>query len=174
MEKIVTNRLVMTLASLSDLPELEIIERECDEYFLFDPPCDENHSCSLKDCITIGDIPEDGKKENYYFYCIRQNGIVIGFLAYYLEHQKKDTAYLSVIYVNERNRKNGIGNEILESVVNVLSSLKIKEIRTHVSLKNIDSLKFFVRQGFNRIINIEGKGILFPENFAGIELSKEI
>ena len=33
METILTKRLVMSLANLDNLPELEIIEKECDEYF---------------------------------------------------------------------------------------------------------------------------------------------
>ena len=66
METILTKRLVMSLANLDDLPDLEIIEKECDEYFSFDPPRSENYSCPIKDCITIGDIPPEGKREIYY------------------------------------------------------------------------------------------------------------
>jgi hypothetical protein len=57
----------VTLANLDDLVELETIEKECIEYFSFDPKCEENHTLSIKECLTNGDIPPDGKKENYYF-----------------------------------------------------------------------------------------------------------
>ena len=174
MDKIQTKRLVMTLANLEDLPELEIIEKECDEYFLFDPPCKENHSCSLKECITVGDIPPGGKKENYFIYCIRQDNILIGFMAYYLEYQRNDMAYLSVVYIKEEFRQKGIGNEIMDAIYKKLLTKKIVELRTHVSLRNATSLQFFVKQGFDRIIEVEYTGNLWPENFGGIELMKKL
>ena len=175
MDRIITERLIMTLANLDDLKELEIIEEECDKYFLFDPPCEENHSCSLKECITIGDIPPGGKRENYFIYCIRQDNILIGFLAYYLEYQNKsDLAYLSVIYVKEDHQRKGIGKEILDKIIERFTTIKIKEIRTHVSLRNLPSLRFFVNQGFDKIINVEGNGVLYPGNFGGLELSRKL
>ena len=60
MEQIKTKKLVMTLANINDLPELEDIEKECDKYFLFDPQCENNHSCTIKECLTVGDIPIGG------------------------------------------------------------------------------------------------------------------
>ena len=57
------NSIIMTLANTDDLPELEKIEEECNTYFLFDPQCDNNHSCTIKECITVGDIPYGGKKK---------------------------------------------------------------------------------------------------------------
>ena len=36
--QIKTKRLLLTLANMGDLPALEKIEQECNEYFRFDPP----------------------------------------------------------------------------------------------------------------------------------------
>lgn len=174
MEEIKTKRLVMTLADGKDLAELVHIEKECDSYFLFDPPSDHNHSCTIEECLTIGDIPPDGKKENYYFYTIRQDTIMIGFLAYYLEYQQKDTAYLSVLYIKEAYRKNGIGGEIVEALMQKLAAAEMGKVRLHVSLRNALALRFWVKNGFDRITDIQCSGNLFPENFGGIELMKII
>lgn len=172
MEQIKTKRLTITLADMGDLAELESIEKECDEYFLFDPPCEDNHSCTIKECLTTGDIPIGGKKENYYFYCIRQDGIIIGFMAYYLEYHQKDTAYLSVFYIKEEYRKNSIGAEIVEALIQKLITVQIRKIRLHVSLRNATAIRFWVKNGFDKIIDVECSGNLFPENFGGIELMK--
>jgi ribosomal protein S18 acetylase RimI-like enzyme len=174
MGQIKTERFVLTLGRIQDLTELESIEKECEEYFSFDPQCEENHSCSIKDCITVGDIPVGGKKENYYFYCIRQNNEIIGFLDYYLEYQKKDIAYFSSIYIREINRNKGIGNEILDTIINKFSLIGIKEIHLHVSLRNVMALKFWVKHGFNHIINVGCNGNLVAKNFGGIELIRKI
>jgi ribosomal protein S18 acetylase RimI-like enzyme len=133
-----------------------------------------NHDCSLEECLTTGDIPAGGKKENYYFYCIWKNNRLIGFLAYYLEYQKKDMAYISVIYIKEKYRKNGIGKEIIDAIINEFTLLKIKEIRIHCSLRNAEALKFWIKREFNHIINVEYTGNLFPNNFGGIELTRRI
>ena len=115
-----------------------------------------------------------GKKENYYFYCIRQNETLIGFLAYYLEYQQKDTAYISVIYIKESYRKNGIGVEIIEALIQKLISNQIKKVKLHVSLRNATAIRFWVKNGFNHILDVDCNGNLFPENFGGIELMKII
>jgi GNAT superfamily N-acetyltransferase len=174
MDQIITERVVMTLGKIQDLAELEIIEKECEKYFSFDPKCELNHNCTIKECLTVGDIPVGGKKENYYFYCIRQNNMLIGFLDYYLEYKEKDTAYFSSIYIKEVYRKKGIGKEIINAIINKFTSIGIKKIRLHVSLRNAMAINFWVKQGFNHIINVEYNGNLLPGNFGGIELMKKI
>jgi len=110
MKNIKTTRLRLTLAGTSDLPDLEEIEKECDEYFTFDPPCAAEHNRPIWECLAIGDkIPgikdEEYKKENYHLYCVWQGDTLIGFLSYYLEYKKKDAVYLSVLYIKEAYRK---------------------------------------------------------------------
>jgi ribosomal protein S18 acetylase RimI-like enzyme len=174
MDQIKTKRLIMDLGRIQDLIDLELIEKECEKYFSFDPQCKLNHNCSIKECLTIGDIPVGGKKENYYFYCIRQNNILIGFLDYYLEYKQKNVAYLCSIYIKETYRKNGIGKEIVDAIVKKFGLIGIKKIHLHVSLRNAMALNFWVKQGFNHIINVECNGNLLPENFGGIELIRKI
>ena len=174
MDQITTKRLVMDLGRIQDLTELEHIEEECIEYFSFDPQCELNHNRSIKECLTVGDIPVGGKKENYYFYCVRLKNAIIGFLDYYLEHQKNDTVYICSLYIKEEYRKNGIGKEIIDAIANKFTLMGIKEIRLHVSLRNAMAIDFWVQQGFDRIINVENNGNLFPGNFGGIELEKKL
>ena len=174
MNEIVTERLKLNIAKIQELEELEIIEKECIQYFSFDPQCNENHTLSIKECVLNGDIPEGGKKENYYFYCIRKNNVLIGFIDFYLEYIKKDSAYITSIYIKQEYQKHGFGKEILNSVIEKFSETGIKEIYLHCSLRNTEALKFWVKNGFNIIVNIESNGNLFPNNFGGIELMKKI
>jgi ribosomal protein S18 acetylase RimI-like enzyme len=174
MDKIKTKRLIMDLGRVQDLIDLELIEKECEKYFSFDPQCELNHNCSIKECLTVGDIPVGGKKENYYFYCIRQNNILIGFLDYYLDYKQKNTAYFCSIYIKETYRKNGIGKEIVDAIIKKFAIIGINEIHLHVSLRNAMALIFWVKQGFNHILNVECNENLLPENFVGIELIRKI
>jgi len=167
------------LAILSDLPALEEIEKECDEYFQFDPPSASKHNRSLRECLIIGDIIPDVSeesyvKENYCLYCIWQDNALIGWLAYYLEYQQKDAAYLSLLYIKKSYRASGIGAEIVDALTQKLAVTKYKTITTHCSLRNALSLRFWVKNGFDRITEVECDGNLTPENFGGLGLMKII
>ena len=174
-----TKRLLLALANPSDLPALEIIEKECDEYFRFDPPCAAGHNRSLRECLAVGDIipgvsEEEYKRENYCLYCIRKDDVLAGWLSFYLEYQRKDTAYLSVLYIKESYRSKGIGSEIIGALTHVLADAQYKTIRTHCSLRNALSLRFWVRSGFDRIMEIECTDNLYPDKFGGVGLEKSI
>ena len=178
MEQIKTKRLTMTTADINDLPALEEIDKECDKYFGFDPKCDMNHDCSLEECLTTGDIPtgvkkEDFKRENYCFYCIWQDDALIGYISYYLEYQRKDTIYLSVLYIKEAYRKNGIGAEIIEALRLKFAAARFKTIKLHCSLRNATALRFWVKNGFDCIVDVECNGNLYTNNFGGIELMND-
>jgi len=176
---ITTKRLVLTLGSIADLPALEEIDAECGRYFAFDLPSEDNHDCPLEACLTTGDIPsgvakEDYRRENYYFYCIRQDDALIGFLSYYLEYQQKDTAYLSVLYIKEACRSRGLGAEIVGALAQTLAAAGFKAVKTHCSLRNALSLRFWVKNGFDRVTEVECTGNLYPGEFGGLGLIKTI
>ena len=167
---VVTSRLSIEIATLSDLEELEILEKECDSYFSFDPKNENNQSIPVRQCLVEGDLPPGGEKENYYFLSIRQNKAIVGFIAFYIGHPHVNAVYISVLYIAEKYRNIGFGNEIVNVLIEYFKSLDIEEIRLHVSLRNATGLRFWVKAGFDRIMLVNCKENLFPEVFAGLEL----
>ena len=174
MEIIKTKRLVLALAEIIELPEFEPIEKECKAYFSFDPFCEKNPDWTMKECILKEDIPFDGKKENYYFYGIRYDKILIGFIDYYLEYQRKGIAYISSVFINAAYRKMGIGHEVIDAVFEKFEQIGITEIRLHCSLRNVIGLRFWINRGFNQIVSVDCNENLFPNNCGGIELKKTL
>ena len=177
--QIKTKRLLLTLANMGDLPALEKIEQECNEYFRFDPLNTAEYNRPLRECLAIGDIipgvPEENyKRENYHLYCIWLNNILVGWFSFYLEYQQKDIAYLSVVYIKETHRSSGIGAEIIEAWTRKLASAQYKAIKTRCSLRNALSLRFWVKNGFDRITEVECTGNLYPDDFGGLGLIKII
>jgi len=165
-----TKRLEIKKAGLVDLPELETVEQECDIYFSFDPPCEENHTSSIRDCLLNGDLPPNGVKENYHFLTVQHDKNLIGFLAYYLGYPHNTAAYISVLYISEAQRSSGFGSEVVGCLVEHFKALGMREIRLHVSLRNTTAMRFWVEKGFDRIVKVRGAGNLLPGAFAGIEL----
>jgi len=182
MGEVITKRLVLTSGSLDDLPALAEIDAECGRYFAFDPPCgahEDNHDCPLEECLTIGDIPpgvekQEYTRENYHFYCIRQGGALVGFLSFYLEYQRKDTAYLCVLYIKEACRSIGLGAEIIEALARNLAAAGFRTIKTHCSLRNALGLRFWVKNGFDYITEVKCTGNLYPGEFGGLGLMKTL
>ncbi len=179
MEQIQTKRLKLTLANPGDLPALEELEKECEAYFRFDPESAAEYNRSLRECLAVGDmIPgvseEAYKRENYRLYCIRKDGILAGWLSFYLEYRQKDAAYLSVLYIKEAYRSGGIGAEVLDALTARLTAAHVKTVRLHCSLRNALALRFWVNNGFRHIVRVECDGNLFPGNFGGVELMKTL
>ncbi|MDR2971467.1 MAG: GNAT family N-acetyltransferase [Bacteroidales bacterium] len=109
------------------------------------------------------------KKKITIFYCIHHNNELIGFVDFYLEYQRKDIAYLCSIYIKEEYRKYNFGKEVINELIGIFVSMKFKKIHLHCSIRNTMALKFWVKLGFNNIVNIESKGNLLDGNFGGIE-----
>jgi len=178
-QQIKTKRLVLCLATQGDLPALEELERECDAYFTFDPPSGTEYNRSLRECLSVGDIipgvsDENYKRENYHLYCVWKNNALVGWVSFYLECHAKDAVYLSVAYIKEAFRASGFGTEIMEALECRFTAAGVKTIKTHCSLRNALSLKFLVKHGVDRIVDVECDGNLLPERFGGIELMKQL
>ena len=174
-----TKRLTLAWANERDLPALEELERECDAYFTFDPPSGAAHNRSLRECLSVGDIipgvsDDDYKRENYQLYCVWKDDALLGWVSFYLEYHAKDAVYLSVAYIKEEFRAGGFGTEIMQALEYEFVTAGFKTIKTHCSLRNALSLKFLVKHGIDRIVEVECDGNLRPENFGGIELMKTL
>jgi len=174
MENIISKRLIMTLSYINEINELENIEKECKSYFSFDPKNEKNPDWSIKDCILKKDIPSNCRSEDYYFFSIRHENTIIGFLDFCLNYMDKNILYISTLYILEKYRRKGLGQEIIETIVKNITEIEIKEIQIHCSLRNSLGLQFWVKQGFNQIIEVECDGNLYPKNFGGIKLKKKI
>lgn len=169
---IVTPRLLLSLATIDDLALLQPIEKECDAYFSFDPPSPENHSCSIEECITAGDLPPGGKRERYYFYTVRHGEQVVGFFAYYDGYPEPEMAYLSVLYLSAAQRKSGFGSELVDAFCSKMKAEGKKSLRLHVSLRNVSGIRFWAAKGFDKICQVEGSAILRSDCFGDLELER--
>ena len=174
-----TRNLFLIPAAEGDLAALETIECECDEYFNFDPPRAAEHNRTLRECLAEGDmIPgvpdEEYEIKNYVLYCVKKNDETIGWLSLYYDYTNVEIVYISVLYLAERFRAAGLGAEIIEALSKELSAAGYKYIYAHCSLRNALALRFWVRNGFNRITEVNCEANLYQKNFGGLGLMKEL
>ena len=86
-------------------------------------------------------------EDNYKYYLIN-NGLNIGFMAYYL---KEDSLYISKFYLLEEERNKGTGKKVLAFIENKCLENNKNKISLNVNRFNYDSIKAYEAMGFKRI-----------------------
>lgn len=167
MNILVKDKIKLKTSKINELNELNIIHKEACEYFSFD----ESHKItSPKDCLTIGDLPPNGKKENFHVLSIYENNKIIGYTTLYDGFPAKDTLYICFIYISRKNRCNGYGYSIVESISSYFKSNYCNNIKISVSLKNWHGIKFWNKCGFSTITNVDIDGPFGNSNYGCLEL----
>ncbi|MCQ4088419.1 GNAT family N-acetyltransferase [Saccharibacillus sp. JS10] len=128
----------------------------------------------IKDGFFKGNLPPDGKLENYSIQTIRtkEDAKIIGILSIYHGYPSTDSMYFEFLYIDKRIQKKGFGQEVIHQFVEETRSLGYKEIRINVALKNWGALKFWIKSGFNHASGIYGDNEHSETTYANLELVK--
>lgn len=92
------------------------------------------------------------------FVIARDEGNIIGFAAYYLNH-RNSTVFISLISVHKHYRHQGIGKRLVECLINSYSS-EYKFIDLEVDKKNEDGQMFYKTMSFHIIEHRNAKFLL--------------
>lgn len=129
-------------------------------------------------CLTEGDLPptDDSSAYNYYLKSIYLKGTkqLIGFFDIYLGYPTNDTLWLSVFLLDKAMQNKGYGKEAVSGLINATSQTDFKQIAFAVHLKNWKALHFWIKAGFNKILDIYGDKVLRENTFALITLAYTI
>lgn len=171
MNILVNDTLKLKASNINELNELNIIHDEACEYFSFD----ENHIItSPYDCLTIGDLPPNGIKDNFYILSIYENNQIIGYTTLYKGFPEKDTLYICFMYISNLKRGNGYGYNIVESISSYFRANNCNNIKISVSLRNWQGIRFWNKCGFSTIANVDIDGPFGNSNYGSLELEKII
>jgi RimJ/RimL family protein N-acetyltransferase len=171
MSEIKTVRLLLKPANFEDLTALNEIHEQVREYFSFDPS---HIAVTPERCLTEGDLPPDGTKENYEIYTINENGKVIGYFDFYKGFPQKGIVYISLMFISKDKRKYGYGKEIVNAVCEYFEDIGLNEVRLTVSLKNWLGLIFWHKCGFDKITLVAGDDNFSINGYACLELKKSL
>ncbi|MGC5774160.1 GNAT family N-acetyltransferase [Paenibacillus pabuli] len=130
----------------------------------------------VKTCFEKGNLPPEGKLENYRIQTIRtiQENKNIGVLSLYHGYPMADSIYLEFLYIHSETQKQGYGQEMMHALTELFSELGYKEIRINVALKNWPALRFWTKSGFDSISGIYGDLEYSNKTFANMELIKTL
>jgi diamine N-acetyltransferase len=127
-------------------------------------------------CFTVGDLPPNGIKDNFKIQVIRIKDTenIVGLLTSYHGFPKEKTFYINYLYIDQKYQKQGFGQEVIRGLLDLLKKNDYVEVRANVALKNWSALRFWTKLGLNKINGIFGDKDLSSENYADVELIKEL
>ena len=90
----------------------------------------------------------DLNNKNCYYYIAKVNDECVGYIAscFMVDHFD----ILSIV-VNKEYRQNGIASKLLNTLFNKTLELKVRDVFLEVRLSNITAIKFYEKNGFNKI-----------------------
>ncbi|MDK8182361.1 GNAT family N-acetyltransferase [Paenibacillus sp. UMB4589-SE434] len=130
----------------------------------------------INHCYYSGDLPPDGKKENYRIFTIKskESKELIGMISLYHGYPTIESVYIVFIYIDQKLQSRGYGGETEAQLCKELIKLGYKYVRANIAIKNWPAVRFWTKAGFNGISGIFGDKIHSDNTFANIELIKTL
>jgi ribosomal protein S18 acetylase RimI-like enzyme len=127
-------------------------------------------------CFTVGDLPPNGTKDQFKIQVIRmkETDLIVGIITTYHGYPTSETFYINYLYIDKEYHKQGLGQEVVNELLDILKRIKYDEVRANVSIKNWSALRFWTKLGLNTINGIYGDKVHSSDQYADIELIKKL
>jgi ribosomal protein S18 acetylase RimI-like enzyme len=173
-----TERLIVRDSVLDELPGLEAVVEACSYIHEWTGYRPEDHpGDSLRSALTVGDLPPNGSKEFYRMQSIRlrDTGHLIGWLAGYHGWPAADTFFVTYLMIDPQFQSQGYGRELAREWSDLVVRLgAYARMRLLAALKNWPALRFWMRAGFDRIVDYKGDKRHSAETYAYLMLEKPL
>lgn len=126
-------------------------------------------------CFLEGDLPPGGTKEKFRIQVVRmkESEDLVGILVSYHGHPVAESFYINYLSIDPDYQKLGLGQEVVEELLEIVKHHEFKEVRANVALKNWGAIRFWTKLGLDTINGIYGD-FKYGENcFADMELVKK-
>ncbi|PFA62809.1 GNAT family N-acetyltransferase [Bacillus sp. AFS015802] len=130
----------------------------------------------VKRCFMEGDLPPGGTKENFRIQVIRMKepDCLVGLLVSYHGYPVPDSFYINYLSIDPDHHKKGLGQEVVEALLDIVKPHHYQEVRANVAMKNWGALRFWSKLGLNTINGIYGDPVHGEDSFADVELMKRL
>lgn len=126
--------------------------------------------------LTQGNLPPNGDKKYFKAKTIylKQTNEVIGVLELYNGYPSRDVLSIGWLFIHPEHQKMGYAKETVNYVFEEARRAHFKKIRLGVHLKNWPAIRFWHKNGFDKIVNIVGDDVHSDNTFASIILEKSV
>ncbi len=173
-----TERLSITDTIRGDIYNLERISNALSYMSAWAGPPQEHPSEHLAlDSFEGGNLPPDGDKALAKMQTIQttQDDQIIGYLEAYHGFPTEDIFWIAGFYFHPDCHKQGYGLEsIAQLVVEVGRLIKYSAIRLSVDIKNWPALRFWTRNGFDKVVACHGDAVYTENTFANLILERPL
>lgn len=98
-------------------------------------------------------------KNDTKFLVVEEQDKILGYLNFFIYPEFKDKIFIGELYVDSAQRKQGIGQLLIEVLLDWARKNKKKTLRLNISKLNTQALDFFNKNGFKEVssdyINLE-------------------
>jgi GNAT superfamily N-acetyltransferase len=128
---------------------------------------------SAEETILNPDMPSNGKRENVKLECVYdENNEMVNFCEYYIDNE---TIFLGGFYIKQTKQKKGLGKIILKMYEDKWKKEnKYDRIILNVDIKNWVAIRFWINNGYNKIIQWIGDLEYSEKTYAMLRLEKKI
>ncbi len=129
-----------------------------------------------EDHINCNDLPPNGLRERVRTFLLLNKELMktTGFLSMYLGYPKEQTFYIGSLFFRPSDQRKGYGQEVVKFIEKELQKVGYIEGRVAVGLKNWPALRFWSKQGYDKVTKISGDQNYTPDNFGTIELCNHL
>lgn len=131
----------------------------------------------IETCLNGEDLPPapDADKSKYYFMVMEDSkGELAGFFDVYHGYPDKDTLWISMFMIDKDKQGNSYGKAVIESLGSQGREAGYKSLGLAVYLKNWKGLRFWNKNGFDKILGIYGDKEYGVDAFSIMGLKKEL
>lgn len=158
-------------ADSTHIEALNAVYEEAAAYFCFDP----GHTITApRDCMEAGDLPPNGIRKNFRILCCYVGDSLSGYLTFYEGYPSGEDAYICFFYLRECVKHKGVGTAAVQLLSEYFRSRGFAKIRVSVSLKNWSALRFWVKQGFDRVTLVACDAEYSQAAYGCVELEKSL
>lgn len=172
-----TQHLVVKDSILADLPEIDQVATACAYIEEWSGWKSEPGSAkSMLHVLKGEELPPDGSKEFYRLQSLRlgDTGQLIGFLAMYHGFPTENITWITYLFIHPDFQGKGYGQEVAGGLSDKVKSLGYTVMRLLVDVKNWPAMRFWVHEGFDKIIEYQGDKVLSENTFAHLILEKTL
>jgi ribosomal protein S18 acetylase RimI-like enzyme len=160
-----------------EIPEIQEICNACSYIHEWTGWKTEDHpGATMLSVFTDGELPPNGSKDFFRLQSVRlrDTGQMIGFLEAYHGFPTPDTFWAVYLAIHPRFQGKGFGQELIHELSDIVRQLKYTRIRLVASLKNWPALRFWIKEGFDKIADMQGDKLYSEKTFADFILEKSL